>query len=188
MGKKLPRWQKFYQNARAWTGELAGFLLERTKTLGTRLPERPEVSESSFVMNSSSQWGPLQREIWHSRSQGFDPFGLTKRIEALWTRMEIWGSQFMKLLHKFPYGRPYGPVMWRAFERKGKKRKRKKKERTKLGMCFHSLRIFYKKRGDEILGLLWDGVEVFRIKFVFDVSYSSTRFFNCFSLKRRYSA
>ena len=105
---------------------------------------------------------------------------LTKRIEALWTRMEIWGSRFMKLLHKFPYGGPYGPVMWRAFERKGKK---KRKE-----MCFHSLRIFYKKRGDEILGLLWDGVEVFRIKFVFDVSYSSTRFFNCFSLKRWYSA
>ena len=51
----------------------------------------------------------------------------------------------MKLLHKFPYGGPYGPVMWRAFERKDKKRKE---------MCFHSLRIFYKKRGDEILGLL----------------------------------
>ena len=50
---------------------------------------------------------------------------LTKRIEALWTRMEIWGSRFMKLLHKFPYGGPYGPVMWRAFERKGKKKGRK---------------------------------------------------------------
>ena len=56
----------------------------------------------------------------------------------------------MKLLQKFPYGGPYGPVMWRAFERKGKKKKKEKK----LGMCFHSLRIFYKKRGDEILGLL----------------------------------
>ena len=50
---------------------------------------------------------------------------LTKRIEALWTRMEIWGSRFMKLLHKFPYGGPYGPVMWRAFERKGKKKGRR---------------------------------------------------------------
>ena len=28
----------------------------------------------------------------------------------------------MKLLQKFPYGGPYGPVMWRAFERKGKKK------------------------------------------------------------------
>ena len=61
----------------------------------------------------------------------------------------------MKLLQKFPYGGPYGPVMWRAFERKGKKkRKKKKKKEKKLGMGFHSLRIFYKKRGDEILGLL----------------------------------
>ena len=31
----------------------------------------------------------------------------------------------MKLLHKFPYGGPYGPVMWRAFERKGKKKGRR---------------------------------------------------------------
>ena len=30
----------------------------------------------------------------------------------------------MKILHKFPHGGPYGPVMWRAFERKGKKRKK----------------------------------------------------------------
>ena len=60
----------------------------------------------------------------------------------------------MKLLHKFPYGGPYGPAMWRAFERKGKKTGRKKKREKKLGMCFHSLRIFYKKRSDEILGLL----------------------------------
>ena len=62
----------------------------------------------------------------------------------------------MKLLHKFPYGGPYGPVLWRAFERKGKKKKKEKqrKKDKKLGMCFHSLRIFHKKRGDEILGLL----------------------------------
>ena len=38
----------------------------------------------------------------------------------------------MNLLHKFPYGGPYGPVMWRAFVRKVKKEKGKtKKERQK---------------------------------------------------------
>ena len=42
----------------------------------------------------------------------------------------------MKLLHKFPYSGPYGPVMWQAFERKGKKRKRKNKEgKTKSLEC-----------------------------------------------------
>lgn len=37
----------------------------------------------------------------------------------------------MKLLQKFPYGGPYGPVMWRAFERKGKKKMEEKKDRKK---------------------------------------------------------
>ena len=141
-GKKASKKAKIYQNAHAWTGEFAGFLLEGRKTLGTRLNDRK-------CQSPVLSWNPPANEgLFNAKFDILVPrasillvsvrnrsLTLTKRTEALWTRMEIWGSQFMKLLHKFPYGGPYGPAMWRAFERKGKKTGRKKKREKKSLEC-----------------------------------------------------
>lgn len=142
MGEKLPRWQIFIR-MRAHeleSSQGSSWKEERPWEQGCRNDRKCQSPVLSWTPPANEGLFNAKFDILVPRAsillvsvsdRSHRSLTLTKRIEALWTRMEIWGTRFMKLLHKFPYGGPYGPVMWRAFERKGKKKKMEEKEERK---------------------------------------------------------
>ena len=154
MGEKLPRWQIFIR-MRAYeleSSQGSSWKEERPWEQGYRNDRKCQSPVLSWTPPANEGLFNAKFDILVPRAsillvsvsdRSHRSLTLTKRIEALWTRMEIWWTRFMKLLHKFPYGGPYGPVMWRAFERKGKKKNgRKKRKKKSLECAFTHLGFF----------------------------------------------